>query len=295
MNYRQFFTSNQWWGKLLGAFFGYLIAGSAGAFFGIIIGNIFDRGLFSHYTRPDWHYHAEKRQAVQKKFFEATFLVMGYLAKADGRVSEQEIRVAEVLMNNMRLNAAQKTLAKQLFLKGKAKNFNLIQTVSELKIACHDNPDLLRLFMDIQYRVAQTDGLTELKIKALDEVFKAMGFAPLHQQYRFYEDFFFHRSQQSQSSNQGGYSQQNSQQGQQNYQYYQQTPNSSLAHAYAILDISPNTSKQEVKTAYRRLISRNHPDKLIAQGLPEEMIKIANEKTQKIRKAYEQICASKGW
>ncbi len=50
-----------------------------------------------------------------------------------------------------------------------------------------------------------------------------------------------------------------------------------------------------MKRAYRRLISRNHPDKLIAQGLPEEMIKIANDKTQKITKAYEQICTSKGW
>ena len=42
-------------------------------------------------------------------------------------------------------------------------------------------------------------------------------------------------------------------------------------------------------------MSRNHPDKLISKGLPEEMIKIANEKTQNIRKAYEQICTSKGW
>lgn len=295
MNWRQFFTSNQWWGKLLGAFFGYLIGGPAGAFFGIIVGNIFDRGIFSHFTRPDWHYHAEKRQAVQKKFFDATFLVMGYLAKADGRVSEQEIRVAEALMNDLRLNHAQKNCAKQLFSQGKANNFNLIQTVSELKIACHDNPDLLRLFMDIQYRVAQTDGLTELKIKALDQVFQAMGFAPIRQQYRFYEDFFYQRAQQQQSSSQGGYSQQNNRSSNQNYQRYQQPPHSSLALAYALLDISSNASKQEVKTAYRRLISRNHPDKLIAQGLPEEMIKIANEKTQKIRKAYEQICASKGW
>ncbi len=54
-------------------------------------------------------------------------------------------------------------------------------------------------------------------------------------------------------------------------------------------------SKQEVKKAYRRLLSRNHPDKLIAQGLPEAMIKVANEKTQKIMKAYELICRSKGW
>ena len=68
-----------------------------------------------------------------------------------------------------------------------------------------------------------------------------------------------------------------------------------LDHAYALIEVNPKSSKQEVKKAYRRLISRNHPDKLIAQGLPEEMIKIANEKTQKIMKAYELICKTKGW
>ena len=68
-----------------------------------------------------------------------------------------------------------------------------------------------------------------------------------------------------------------------------------LDHAYAILEVSPTSSKQDVKRAYRRLMSKNHPDKLIAKGLPESMIKIANEKTQAISKAYEQICESKGW
>ena len=44
-----------------------------------------------------------------------------------------------------------------------------------------------------------------------------------------------------------------------------------------------------MKKAYRRLISQHHPDKLVAKGLPEEMMTIAKEKTQKIRKAYETI------
>ena len=42
-------------------------------------------------------------------------------------------------------------------------------------------------------------------------------------------------------------------------------------------------------------MSQNHPDKLIAQGLPEEMIKMATDKTQKIQKAYEQIKKHKGF
>lgn len=285
MNFRQFFTSHQWWGKLLGAFFGYLIGGSAGALFGILIGNFFDRGMVSHYTRPHWHYHSEKRQAVQKIFFEATFSVMGHLAKADGRVSEQEIHMAKTLMDEMRLNHAQKTLAKRFFNEGKAENFNLSRILTLLQDACRDNQELLKLFMDIQYRVAQTDGSSNMKLQALDVIFRQMGFAPLNQQYRFYEDFGYQSSRQS--SNQRSSSHQN------NRNYH--APQNTLMQAYTILEINHTASKQEVKSAYRRLISRNHPDKLIAQGLPEEMIKIANDKTQKIRKAYEQICVSKGW
>ena len=36
-------------------------------------------------------------------------------------------------------------------------------------------------------------------------------------------------------------------------------------------------------------MNQNHPDKLIAKGLPEEMIKVANDKTQKIKSAYDRI------
>lgn len=295
MNLRQFFTSNQWWGKLIGAFLGYLMGGPAGALFGILIGNFFDRSMVGHYNRPHWYYHTEKRQAVQKVFFEATFSVIGHIAKADGRVSEQEIHMAKMLMDEMRLNREQKTMAQRFFNEGKAANFNLAGILTALHEACQDNPELLKLFMDIQYRAAQTDGLSEKKIKALDVVFRRMGFAPLRDQYRFYEDFGStsdSRYSSSQSSSQQRSYTYNRSRG---YQAGYQNRQDSLTHAYAILELNHDANKQEVKRAYRRLISRNHPDKLIAQGLPEEMIKIANDKTQKITKAYEQICVSKGW
>ena len=60
-----------------------------------------------------------------------------------------------------------------------------------------------------------------------------------------------------------------------------------LKDAYAILNISPSANDSEVKRAYRKLISQHHPDKLISKGLPEEMMKIATQKTQEIRAAYE--------
>ena len=67
-----------------------------------------------------------------------------------------------------------------------------------------------------------------------------------------------------------------------------------LEDAYAILEVSPQASDREVKKAYRLLMSRHHPDKLVAKGLPEEMMKIATEKTQEIRAAYEIVKNSRG-
>lgn len=285
MSFRDFFTMSNWWGKILGAFFGYLSGGPIGALFGILLGNFFDKGIASHFANPHLLYYAEKRKTVQKIFFESTFSVMGHIAKADGRVSEQEIKMAKLLMEEMRLNREQKNLAQRLFNEGKQIAFNLDHVLNRLQQACRDNRELLKLFVDIQYRASQADGLTTKKIQILDVIFARLGLAPLHQQYRFYEDFSYTSYQHFRQDQQ-----------QQRQQYYE--PKSSvnnLAHAYALIEVDPKSSKQEVKKAYRRLLSRNHPDKLIAQGLPEEMIKIANEKTQQIMKAYELICKNKGW
>lgn len=286
MSLQQFFTNNTWWGKVIGAFLGYLMAGPTGALFGIFIGNFFDRGLATHYTRPHWSYHAEKRQAVQTIFFKATFSVMGHIAKADGLVSKQSIQMAKTIMDELGLGHKQKTAAQNYFNEGKNSTFNLNSLVIDLKKIAYDNPELLKLFIDIQYRMAKIDNLSIKKQLVFDNILSLLGFAPLHKQYRFYEDFANysnHRQNNQHSSNRQRY-----------YQDYQ-TQHSSLDHAYGILNVTPTTPKQDVKKAYQRLISRNHPDKLIAKGMSDDMIKIANEKTQKIRKAYEEICASKGW
>lgn len=288
MNARQFFSNQSWWGKLIGIFLGYLIAGPVGSIFGLLVGNFFDRGLTQHFSHPYGDYYREKRKAVQQIFFKTTFLVMGYLAKSDGRVSEQEIKVAIGLMKEMQLKPAQQEEAKAFFNQGKKSDFHLIPALVSLSQACHNNQDLLKLFVDIQYRCAQADGLSTQKIQAMNAILKGLGFAPLHQQYRFYDDFNYHRSKQRRQSY--SHSKQSGQAG-----VRQNSSSDRLARAYAMLEINPNDNHTEVKRAYRRLISRNHPDKLIAKGLPEAMIKMANEKTQQIRQAYEEICQSKGW
>ena len=297
MTFKELFTSTPWWGKFIGAALGYLVRGPIGAFFGLLIGNFFDQGLANYFSNPHLAYHTQKKKAVQKLFFEATFAVMGHIAKSDGHVSVQEIKMAKTLMKEMRLTTEQKELAKYLFNEGKLLTFRLDMVLKGLLRVCRDNRELLKLFVDIQYRAAQVDGLTLKKIQILDSIFTQLGFAPLHQQYRFYEDFGSSSSAPPPPNEETVHqeSKQNQQRGYEQTYYNQSTQPGTLDHAYALLEVSPRATKQEVKKAYRRLLSKNHPDKLIAQGLPEAMIKIANEKTHRIMKAYEFICQTNGW
>ena len=70
---------------------------------------------------------------------------------------------------------------------------------------------------------------------------------------------------------------------------------SALAEAYDLLGIDASASDEAVKKAYRRQMSENHPDKLVARGLPESMQELAKENTQRVREAYETIAASRGF
>ncbi len=292
MSLRHFFTKHAWWGKLFGAFFGYLVAGPIGIFFGLIIGNFFDKGLHQYFSNPYWHFHIEKRPVVQQHFIKAMFSILGNLAKADGRVTKDAIAMAKNLMDDFGLNHRQQLDAQALFNAGKNANFNCGHVAAELYAAAKDNPLLLKLFVDIQYRAAQMGGFTAKKLEIMNTILNALHFAPLYQQNRFYEDFIYHNFK-NRSRQQSGYSGSTHNDSHQSnpFQTYQ-TP---LSQAFEILEIKPTSNKQDIKRAYRRLMSRHHPDKLMAKGATEKAIKMANEKTQKIRKAYEQICQSNGW
>ena len=276
-----------WTGKIFGFFLGLLFGGHIGAVMGLIIGHYFDIGPYS----PSVKLSPQRLYQVQRAYLRATFLVMGHIAKADGRVSDDEIQAARAIMSNMRLNNAQKHEAIQLFYEGKKPNFNLDKALNDLYQVCGDQTMLMRMFVDIQFRAAAADGrIGPNKHRILEKICHQFNFN-FEEFAGFYSSYRYQSSENAESSYQQSYQRQKSQKGQQRHRT--ETATDKLDKAYKMLNLSRSASKEEVKKAYRKHMSQNHPDKLIAKGLPEEMIKLATQKTQAIKEAYDIILASR--
>ena len=130
-------------GKIIGAAFGLLIGGPIGMTFGFIAGHLFDVGYFHAFlsaAQGNIHTHS------QQLFFNNTFRIMGYVAKSDGRVSENEINAARIIMSKMGLNEALKQEAIHLFTEGKESDFNINQALLELRQVYRLQPSLLQIF-----------------------------------------------------------------------------------------------------------------------------------------------------
>jgi DnaJ like chaperone protein len=215
-------------------------------------------------------------ERTQLAFFTATFSVMGRLAKADGRVSEDEIAFARAVMAQMQFSAEQKKLAIELFNQGKQPEFDLDGVLQQFRRECHRRHTLMQMFLEIQLQAAYADGvLHPAERELLLHVFAQLGFS------RHEFDHLEALVRFARGAAGGG-------------RAAAAPRGPTLEEDYAVLDLPKSASDAEVKKAYRRLMSQHHPDKLVAKGLPEEMIRLANEKTQQIRKAYERIKASRG-
>lgn len=259
-------------GKLLGLIFGLLLFGPIGGIVGLIVGHQFDKGLLNSFNRKYNPFQFSSQHLGQQTFFNVTFAVMGHLAKADGRISEDDIKAARKIMQDLGLNEKQKQHAIQQFNLGKQPDFNLQQSLQQLLQHCHQNRIILTTFVELQWRaLRQMSPVTETQQAIMQTIMRTLGFRS-----SFYQQT-------------GG------QQRQQQYQnYYNSEKKDSLAEAYALLEISSSATKEEIKKAYRKQMSRHHPDKLMSKGLPPEMMKLATEKTQKIQAAYDLLRDAKG-
>jgi DnaJ like chaperone protein len=239
----------QWFGKGIGGLIGAFVGGPVGSLLGVIMGHRLDE--------------------IRRLFFETTFEVMGHVAKADGRVSEDEVQVAQRIMQAMRLSEAQVQEAIEHFSRGKRARYAL---EDRLEALADGGGGLARTFMQIQLQAALAAGnVGREKRAALERVARALGLgrAELAQLEEIVRGLA------------GSGAQQDSAPG--------------LEAAHRVLGVSAQASDEEVKTAYRRLMNQHHPDKLVARGLPASMLGVAEQRTREVRAAYERIKTQRGF
>jgi len=256
-----------WWGKLLGGAFGFMLGGPLGALIGASFGHNFDRGVGQ--IGNDFAPGAQQR--VQTVFFTSVFSVMGHLAKADGQVSQSEINLARQIMQQFNLDAERQKVAMNLFNQGKQADFPLDEVLQQFRQECQRRRNLMQMFVEILLHAAYADGeLHPGERQVLEQVRVALGFSP--QAFQHIEAMVRNAQHFAGAAGASGAS-----------------PREVLRGAYEILGVAASASDAQVKKAYRRLMNQHHPDKLVSKGLPEEMIKLATQKSQDIRSAYDTI------
>ena len=255
--------ATRWTGKLIGGLLGLFAGGPFGAAIGAVLGHQYDQNP---------HGARDAGRGFGAHFFSATFEVMGHIAKADGRVSEREIAAARAVMAALRLDAPSVHAAIACFHRGKQPDFDYAGAVRSFRAACAGRPDLLRIFFEIQMRAAldgtdlapPTRGVVQRLAQALG--ISASGW----------------RAHRGSAAVRHGPARPAA------------APALSLDQAYAVLEVRAEASDAEVTKAYRRQLSRHHPDKLKANGLPESMLEHAKERTQQIIIAWERVRAARG-
>lgn len=248
-------------GALLGAIFGGLKGALFGALIGYVAGKVIQRSVIGSLS------------VAQSVLIDSTFSVMGALCKVDSVVTRDEIRVVEQIFRMLRLNEEQRAEAREAFNRGKQADFDVDAAVDQFGKLSRGRAPLLQLFLQLQVmavaadgqvdaaehallvRIARRLGLREADVSQLEALLRSATAGPSG----------------SRAAPTAG----------------------RLADAYTALGLTKDASGAEVKRAYRKLISENHPDKLASRGLPDSMRPVAEERSREINSAYDLIKESR--
>ena len=270
-------------GKIIGGALGLIAGGPVGAVVGVLIGHQYDASGDSASAGGG----AASVTRVQALFLPATFRLMGHVAKSDGRVTEQEIDAARGMMRALRLNSAQIRQAMDSFTRGKQPDFAIAQELRDLRTALAPYPQLAQFFIELQLQAALAgNGLAPQPRERVRFASQHLGLSGAH--FQQLENLLrWRQSAQARNGAAGDW-------GARHEAATGQQERERLSAAYSLLEAKPADSNEAVVKAYRRQMSRHHPDKLQANGLPEAMLERAKERTQQIQQAYEFIRAVRG-
>ncbi len=250
-----------WLGKVVGGTLGFAIGGPIGAIAGAAFGHSFDRKEEKYISHRLGHQgDLSTNEQAQLTFFVAAFSMLAKIAKADGQVSEKEISSVEGFMKNeLQLDPESMQTAKNIFKEAVNSSEPFDSFARQFYDVFRNQPRIIDLMMDLLLRVSTADGSISPEEEKL--------LSTAAQIFNITDDEY--------AKLRSGYIK-------------------DVNKYYAVLKVSENASDEEVKKAYRKLVSEYHPDKIESKGLPEEFVKFANDKFKEIQEAYEEISKERG-
>ena len=234
------------WKAGIGGMIGFTIGGPIGGILGAIIGSkLGDK----EQARPSIN---QKNQAA---FFTALFACFAKIAKADGKVTREEVdKVDHFIKERFKFPPDQRAFAIQVFNHAKDDNNSFRDYASQLSSLLSNNQSALVMFYELLFELSMADGhLDPAEEEILSQAIPIFGLDP---------DLF---------------------------NLNKRKIGADISDAYAVLGVTKDMSYKEIKTAYQRKRKEFHPDTLLSKGLPEELLEKAKDKFIEIQFAFEEI------
>jgi DnaJ like chaperone protein len=255
------------WGKLLGVAAGLAVGGPLGALLGGVAGHVFDRWrkeLLLEGPALGDEPILDPMETRRIAFATAVIVLAAKLAKADGAVSRTEIDTFKDVFDVRDEDVGG---IARIFDEAKRSPDGFEPYARQIAAMFAYEPEILEELLDQLFMLAAADGaLNPAEIAWLAEVAKIFGFSG-----PAFDSILVRYGASRRPS-----------------------PPAVEPDAYTLLGLQRGASDAEVKAAWRKLVREHHPDRLVAQGVPEEMLKRANGRLAAINAAYDRIARERG-
>jgi len=246
-----------WFGKMTFGTMGLLFGGPIGAIIGVSLGH--------HLVDKNAEYGQRgavppKSEQAQAAYFVCIFSILGKIAKADGVVTDDELKVVDDFINGMNISETEKQFAKQVFNEAKNSNYSVEDFASQFYQINSGQPAVLHSFLDVLFRVAAADKVLhpaeEDALKKVKDIFQISD-----KQFNDIKSIYF----------------------------------TDVDRYYKLLNCSVDSSNDEIKKSYKKLVRDFHPDTIVSKGLPEEFTEFAASRFREIQEAYEKVRKDRGF
>lgn len=237
------------WGTVLGSAAGFALGGPIGALLGAVAGHVVDRNILD--VRAD---AAADPEALTRRiaFTIGTIVLGAKLAKADGTVTRHEVTAFREVFH---IPPDEMKNVAWLYDRARKDATGFEPYARQIAKLLERHPTVLEDLLDGLFHIAHADGaIHEAEIAYLGDVARIFGFSD--------EEFLRIRASNGAAD---------------------------TDDPHMVLGLTASATGEEVKAAHRRLVRELHPDRLVAEGLPQEFIDIANDKLAAINAAYDRI------